>query len=91
MPETSRERSSSQNAVAPKVLENFHLRFILVLLHLATPYYSSYSKHLCLSRDPSGERFWGRLHLLNGGNSHCPRIGSIFQAGTFDTGLPMTL
>ena len=41
MPETSRERSSSKNPVAPKVLENVHLRFILVLQHLATQYYSS--------------------------------------------------
>lgn len=91
MPESSRERSSSQTAVAPKVLKNVRLRFILVILHLATPYLSSYSKQLCLSRDPLGERFLGGLHLLNGGDSHCLGLISIFEAGTFDMGLSMTL
>lgn len=57
MPGTSRERSFSQNTVGPKVLENVHLRFILVLLHLAIPYHHSYPKHLFLSRDPLNERF----------------------------------
>ena len=91
MPGTSRERSSSQNAIAPKVLENVHLRFILVTLHLATPYHSSYPKHFCLSRNPFGGRFLGRLHLLNGGDSHCPGFISISEAGIFDTGIAMTL